>query len=97
MRRVAEGGSALDPQVVAALLAPGSGGHAPLGALTEREQAVLSLVAQGHSNAAIATRLRMAERTVESHMRNIFHKLRIHDSGDTHRRVLAVLAYLSRA
>jgi DNA-binding NarL/FixJ family response regulator len=95
VHRVAGGGSALDPQVVAALLAPGAR-HAPLDALTDREHAVLSLVAQGHSNAAVAARLRMAERTVESHMRNIFYKLRIDDTGDTHRRVLAVLAYLAR-
>jgi DNA-binding NarL/FixJ family response regulator len=95
VRRVADGGSALDPEVVAALLAPG-GRHHALTALSEREHAVLSLVAQGHSNAAVGVRLRMAERTVESHMRNIFHKLRIDDTGDTHRRVLAVLAYLSR-
>lgn len=95
VRRVADGGSALDPEVVRALLTPGSH-HEPLTTLSEREQAVLSLVAQGHSNAAVAARLRMAERTVESHMRSIFHKLRIDDTGDTHRRVLAVLAYLSR-
>jgi DNA-binding NarL/FixJ family response regulator len=95
VHRVASGGSALDPHVVAALLAPGAR-PAPLAALTDREHAVLSLVAQGHSNAAVAARLRMAERTVESHMRNIFHKLRIDDTGDTHRRVLAVLAYLAR-
>jgi DNA-binding NarL/FixJ family response regulator len=95
VRRVADGGSALDPEVVGALLAPGNR-HEPLTGLSEREHAVLSLVAQGDSNAAVGVRLRMAERTVESHMRNIFHKLRIDDTGDTHSRVLAVLAYLSR-
>lgn len=90
VRRVAEGGSALDPEVVGALLARPSPG-----VLTVRENEVLALVAEGHSNAAIAGRLRLAERTVESHMRSIFGKLTLPDSGEHHRRVLAVLAYLS--
>ncbi len=81
--------------MVGALLAPGNS-YDRLSALTDRERAVLSLVAQGHSNAAVGARLRMAERTVESHMRSIFQRLRIDDNGDTHRRVLAVLAYLAR-
>lgn len=63
--------------------------------LTPREHEVLSLVAEGQSNAAVAARLFLAERTVETHMRSIFQKLRIPDMGDAHRRVLAVLAYLS--
>jgi DNA-binding NarL/FixJ family response regulator len=95
VRRVAEGGSALDPEVVGALLAQGNRREL-LAGLTDREHAVLSLVAQGHSNAAVGIWLRMAERTVESHMRSIFQKLRIDWNGDTHRRVLAVLTYLAR-
>ena len=69
--------------------------HDPLAALTPREHEVLALVAEGRSNAADRRRLVLAERTVETHMRSIFQKLRIPDTGDTHRRVLAVLAYLS--
>ncbi|WP_433221996.1 response regulator transcription factor [Dactylosporangium sp. CS-047395] len=88
VRRVAAGGSALDPEVVAALLAPSR-------LLSGRERDVLALVAEGHSNAAVAARLHLAERTVESHMRAIFQKLRIPDTGDRHRRVMAVLTYLS--
>jgi DNA-binding NarL/FixJ family response regulator len=94
IRRVAAGGSALDPDIVAALLASAARSD-PLAVLTPREQEVLSLAAQGQSNAALARRLFLAERTVESHMRSIFQKLRIPDTGDAHRRVLAVLAYLS--
>ncbi|MFG1924070.1 response regulator transcription factor [Cryptosporangium sp. NPDC048952] len=92
VRRVADGGSALDPEVVGALLARRP---VPLRSLTVRENEVLALVAEGHSNAAIAGRLHLAERTVESHMRSIFGKLAIPDTGEHHRRVLAVLAYLS--
>jgi DNA-binding NarL/FixJ family response regulator len=92
LRRVADGGSALDPTVVAALLAPTR--HS-LAALTQREHDVLSLVAEGHTNAGIASRLSLAERTVETHMRSIFQKLDISESGDRHRRVLAVLAYMT--
>jgi DNA-binding NarL/FixJ family response regulator len=94
LRRVAEGGSALDPEVVGALLAPRLR-HGSLAALTERERDVLSLVAEGHSNTGVAVRLTLAERTVETHMRNIFQKLNITDSGDRHRRVLAVLVYMT--
>jgi DNA-binding NarL/FixJ family response regulator len=94
VRRVAEGGSALDPEVVGALLAP-TRREDPLTALTEREHDVLALVAEGHSNAAVAHRLRLAERTVETHMRSIFQKLRIAETTDRHRRVLAVLAFIA--
>ena len=94
IRRVANGGSALDPEIVAALLAS-TRPDDPLGALSPREHEVLALVAEGRSNAAIAENLVLAERTVETHMRSIFQKLRITDSGDNNRRVLAVLATLS--
>jgi DNA-binding NarL/FixJ family response regulator len=95
MRRVAAGGSAIDPAIVAALLTPVRADD-PLSALTGREREVLGLVAEGLSNAAVAARLVLAERTVETHMRSIFAKLRIDDSPESHRRVLAVLAYLTQ-
>jgi DNA-binding NarL/FixJ family response regulator len=93
--RVAAGGSALDPMVVATLVAPADSG--PVGRLSERERGVLELMAQGLTNAAIANRLVVSERTVEAHVRHILTKLDIADSEDGHRRVLAVLAYLNGA
>ena len=95
VRRVGAGGSALDPAIVGALVSPARDDD-PLKPLTSREREVLALVAEGWSNAAISTRLVVAERTVETHMRAIFQKLDLFDSDDTHRRVLAVLAYLTR-
>jgi DNA-binding NarL/FixJ family response regulator len=92
-RRVADGGSALDPQVVATLItAPG-----PVRALEElspREHEVLALMAEGRTNGGIARRLWLTEKTVESHVRTILMKLGLQVSDDDHRRVLAVLAYL---
>jgi DNA-binding NarL/FixJ family response regulator len=93
LRRVAEGGSALDPEVVASLLPP-MRPEPGFARLTEREREVLGLVAEGRSNAAVARRLATTERTVETHVRHIFVKLGLYDSDDDHRRVLAVLAYL---
>jgi DNA-binding NarL/FixJ family response regulator len=94
--RVAHGGSALDPKVVASLLAP-AGAEDPLAELSDRERDALALVAEGLSNAAIAKRLYMSERSVEAHVRHILLKLDIPQSEDSHRRVLAVLAHLSAA
>lgn len=93
VRRVAGGGSALDPEVVAALVAAPHP-EPSYAQLTDREREVLALVAEGRSNAAVAARLRTTERTVETHVRHIFLKLGLYDSTDDHRRVLAVLAYL---
>jgi DNA-binding NarL/FixJ family response regulator len=93
IRRVAGGGSALDPEVVAALVAAAHPEPA-YAQLTTREREVLALVAEGRSNAAVAGRLHTTERTVETHVSHIFLKLGLYDSTDDHRRVLAVLAYL---
>ena len=92
-RRVSEGGSALDPEVVATLLSPQPRDDT-LGELTPREREVLALMAEGRTNAAIAKRLWLTERTVETHVRSVLGKLGLPISGDDHRRVLAVLTYL---
>ena len=93
--RVARGGSALDPLVVAGLVA-GRGEADAVGRLTEREQEVLSLVAEGLTNTGIARRLFLSERTVETHVRHVLDKLDLPGGEDAHRRVLAVLAYLGK-
>ena len=93
--RVESGGSALDPKVVATLLASDS--DAELGELTEREREVLALMAEGLTNAGIASRLVLTERTVESHVRGVLSKLDLPVAEDGHRRVLAVLSYLRTA
>ena len=92
--RVAEGGSALDPKVVASLVS-GRGEDRQLAELTEREREVLELMAEGLTNAGIAKRLYVSERTVEAHVRHVLTKLDLPESEDGHRRVLAVLAHLS--
>jgi DNA-binding NarL/FixJ family response regulator len=92
-QRVAEGGSALDPHVVATLVS-GRGDDDPLGELTEREGEVLELMAQGLTNTGIAKRLYLSERTVEAHVRHVLQKLGVPEGEDGHRRVLAVLAHL---
>ena len=91
--RVAGGGSALDPQVVAALLNRNARQES-LAQLTERENDVLRLMAQGMTNTGIAKRLVLSERTVEAHVRRLLLKLDIADSEDANRRVLAVLLHL---
>ena len=92
VRRVAEGGSALDPSVVSQLVGRRGGG--PLADLTPREREVLELMAEGRSNAGIAERLVVTERAVEKHVTSIFSKLRLPAAPEDHRRVLAVLAFL---
>jgi DNA-binding NarL/FixJ family response regulator len=92
--RVANGGSALDPEVVKQLLVPPQQGDDALAALTPREREVLALVAEGRTNASIAKHLWLTEKTVETHVRSILGKLDLPQDGDTHRRVLAVVTYL---
>jgi DNA-binding NarL/FixJ family response regulator len=94
VRRVGDGGSVLDPVVVSQLVGRPREGPDALQDLTEREREVLSLMAEGRSNQAIAKRLFITERTVEKHVKSILGKLRLPESADDHRRVLAVLAYL---
>jgi DNA-binding NarL/FixJ family response regulator len=89
--RVARGGSALDPEVVASLV---GGERDALAALTDREREVLSLMAEGLTNNAIARRLTLTERTVEGHVRSVLTKLDLPAGEDGHRRVLAVIACL---
>jgi DNA-binding NarL/FixJ family response regulator len=93
VRRVADGGSVLDPEVVSQMLARRSAG--PLDELTPRERQVLSLMAEGRSNHSIATELVVTERAVEKHVTGIFAKLNVPATAEGHRRVLAVLAYLN--
>ena len=93
VRRVADGGTVLDPEVVASLLAKRDQDE-PMGRLTAREREVLGLMAEGRSNAAIAGRLFITEKAVSKHSNAIFTKLDLAVSDDDNRRVLAVLAYL---
>jgi DNA-binding NarL/FixJ family response regulator len=93
LTRVAAGGTALDPEVIAQLLGAGRRGAA-VSDLSDRERAVLSLMAEGRSNAAIATALVISQGGVEKHVANILAKLDLPLSTDDHRRVLAVLRYL---
>jgi DNA-binding NarL/FixJ family response regulator len=94
VRRVGEGGSVLDPVVVSQLVGRRREGPDALEDLSQREREVLSLMAEGRTNQAIAERLFITERTVEKHVKSIFAKLRLPASAEDHRRVLAVLAYL---
>ncbi|MEV7978161.1 response regulator transcription factor [Streptomyces sp. NPDC086519] len=93
LERVASGGTALDPEVVAELLTRRK--DSPLDSLTPREREVLALMAEGHGNAAIARTLVVTERAVHKHIGNVFLKLGLPPSDGGHRRVLAVLAYLA--
>ncbi|MBE8525175.1 MULTISPECIES: response regulator transcription factor [Amycolatopsis] len=94
VRRVANGGTAIDPDVIAQLMARGR--RNPLDALTARESEVLGLMAQGLSNTAIANSLVVSHGAVEKHIGNIFSKLGLEASAEEHRRVRAVLTYLGR-
>ena len=96
VRRVANGGSALDPEVVGLLLGRRLR-EDPLAVLSAREREVLGLMAEGLTNSGIARRLVLTERTVEGHVRSVLMKLDLPASEDAHRRVLAVIAYLRAA
>ena len=94
VRRVGEGGSALDPAVVSRLVGRRRADD-PLASLTPREREVLELIAEGRSNQAIAERLVVTPRAVEKHVTSIFGKLRLPATAEDHRRVLATLTFLS--
>jgi DNA-binding NarL/FixJ family response regulator len=94
VRTVANGGTAMDPEVVSQLLARHARNE-PLGCLTPREREVLALMAEGRTNAAIAARLVVTDKAVSKHISNIFTKLDLYPAEDGNRRVLAVLAYLN--
>jgi DNA-binding NarL/FixJ family response regulator len=91
VRRVARGGTAMDPEVVKQLLGRNEG---PLAELSPREREVLALMAEGRSNQAVSRALFLSPKTVETHVKSIFTKLRLAPAPDDHRRVLAVLAFL---
>jgi DNA-binding NarL/FixJ family response regulator len=95
VNRVGQGGSVLDPAVVAELVGRRRQADNPLQRLTDREREVLALMAEGRSNRAIAERLVITEHTVEKHVKNILGTLRLPQSPDDHRRVLAVVTYLN--
>jgi DNA-binding NarL/FixJ family response regulator len=95
VRRVGEGGSVLDPEVVATMLGRRRGDDR-VAQLSDREQEVLALMAEGRSNRAIAEQLVVTERAVEKHVTHIFSKLDLPPAPEDHRRVLAVLAFLGR-
>ena len=94
VRRIGEGGSVLDPTVVAQLVGQRRAADDPLEELTEREREVLALMAEGRSNKAIADRLFITEHTVEKHVKSIFGTLGLPPSTEDHRRVLAVIRFL---
>jgi DNA-binding NarL/FixJ family response regulator len=95
VERVGKGGTAIDPAVVAALVAKRRE-RDPLDELTAREREVLGLMAEGRSNRAIASTLVIGDKTVETHVASIFSKLALEEAPDDHRRVLAVLTWLRR-
>jgi DNA-binding NarL/FixJ family response regulator len=96
LRRVAEGGTAIDPDVVAVMVARARRSDSAVGALTARQQEVLGLMAEGRSNASIAAQLFLTEKAVVQHASRIYDALSLTVDSDAHRRVLAVLQYLNR-
>jgi DNA-binding NarL/FixJ family response regulator len=95
VKQVASGGSVIDPKVVEALVSARTSAQSPLARLTPRESEVLSEMAQGKNNAGIAAALVLSERAVEKHINSIFLKLGLSEEPDVHRRVKAVLLFLS--
>ena len=93
LERVAAGGTAMDPEVVAQLLGRRDN-RGPLAELTPREREVLALMAEGRSNTGIGVELGISSSAIEKHVKQVFIKLDLPPSDEDHRRVLAVLAYL---
>lgn len=96
LRRVAEGGTAIDPDVVSVMVSRARRSNSAVGALTARQQEVLALMAEGRSNASIAARLFLTEKAVVQHTSRIYDALSLTVDSDAHRRVLAVLQHLNR-
>lgn len=97
LRRIASGGSAIDPDLVSLMVSRPHRGRRLFDRLTDREKEVLELMASGKSNRAIAKAVFMSERTVEAHIHEIFDKLELEPAPENHRRILAVLAHLQVA
>ena len=95
LRRIAAGGTVLDPEVVSLMVARARGNHDALDRLTPRQQQVLALMSEGRTNASIARTLSITERAVVQHTSHIYDELDLALSDDDHRRVLAVIRYLS--
>ncbi len=95
LRRIVAGGTVLDPEVVAAMVGRHRAEEDPVARLTERQRAVLELMAQGRSNVAIAEQLGVSEKAIVRHTSNIYDELGLRSSPDDHRRVLAVVRFLS--
>jgi DNA-binding NarL/FixJ family response regulator len=95
LRRIAAGGTVLDPEVVSLMVARARGTHDALDRLTPRQQQVLALMSEGRTNASIARTLSITERAVVQHTSHIYDELDLAPSDDDHRRVLAVIRYLS--
>jgi DNA-binding NarL/FixJ family response regulator len=96
VRIVADGGTVLDPEVVAAMLTRARNGNDTLARLTPRQAEVLALVAEGRTNGAIARRLAITEKAVVQHASRIYDLLGLAANDEDHRRVLAVVRYLGR-